>query len=190
MFYKVKVKDYVRVAPDKFKDNLEEALITELKSKYDGHISTELGTVIDVAGIDVMRDGVIIPGDGAVFYATEFSLITFIPEMQEVILGRIKDIADFGAFINIGPAEGMIHISQTMNDFVSFNKEKTLIGKDTKRLLKVGDACRARIVSISFKDVSNPKIGLTMRQDGLGKEEWSTEPIAVKAKKGKEGKDE
>jgi DNA-directed RNA polymerase subunit E' len=186
MFYKVKVKDYIRVSPDRFKDDLDEALVQEIKAKYDGHISTELGTVIDVSGVETVRDGVIIPGDGAVFYETEFSILTFIPEMQEVVLGRVKDIADFGAFMNLGPAEGMIHISQTMNDFVSFNKEKTLAGKDTKRVLKVGDGCRARIVSISFKDLSNPKIGLTMRQDGLGKEEWANEPAPAKAKKGKE----
>ncbi|MGV8162741.1 MAG: DNA-directed RNA polymerase [Candidatus Nanoarchaeia archaeon] len=187
MFYKVKVKDFIRVPPDKFKEDLDEALIVEIKAKYDGHISAELGTVVDISGVDMTRDGVIIPGDGAVFYETEFSLITFLPEMQEVILGRIKDIADFGAFINFGPAEGMIHISQTMNDFVSFNKEKTLMGKDTKRILKVGDGCRARIVSVSFRDVSNPKIGLTMRQDGLGKEEWGNEPVvAAKSKKVKE----
>jgi len=172
MFYRLKVKDYIRIPPDKFKLDLEEAMTSEIKAKYDGHISKELGTVIDVTGIADIKDGVIIPGDGACFYETEFELISFVPEMQEVVLGSIKDIADFGAFLSMGPAEGMIHISQTMNDFVSFNKEKTLLGKDTKRVLKVGDKCRARIISISYKDVSNPKIGLTMRQDGLGKEEW------------------
>ena len=175
MFYKIKVKDFIRIAPDKFELDLEEAMIVEIKAKYEGHISEEVGIVIDVLKIEKIEDGTIIPGDGATFYETEFSLITFIPEMQEVLLGSIKDIADFGAFINMGPAEGMIHISQTMNDFVSFNKEKTLLGKDTKRVLKVGDLCKARIISISYKDVSNPKIGLTMRQDYLGKDEWMRE---------------
>ena len=175
MFYKIKVKDFIRIAPDKFGLDLEEAMIVEIKAKYEGHISEDVGIVIDVLRIEGIQDGTIIPGDGATFYETEFSLITFIPEMQEVLLGSIKDIADFGAFINMGPAEGMIHISQTMNDFVSFNKEKTLLGKDTKRVLKVGDLCRARIISISYKDLSNPKIGLTMRQDALGKEEWMRE---------------
>ncbi|PIN81423.1 DNA-directed RNA polymerase [Candidatus Woesearchaeota archaeon CG10_big_fil_rev_8_21_14_0_10_32_9] len=183
MFYKIKVKDFIRIPPEKFKLDLEEAMIVEIKSKYDGHISGELGTVIDVSGIDKINDGVIIPGDGANFYEAEFTLLTFLPEMQEVVLGTIKDIADFGAFISIGPAEGMIHISQTMNDFVSFNKEKTLLGKDTKRVLKVGDKCRARIISISYKDPSNPKLGLTMRQDGLGKEEWSNDQAVQKGKK-------
>ena len=188
MFYKLKVKDFIRVAPELFATELEDALIQEVKKKYDGHISQELGTVIDVSNIDSVQDGIIIPGDGAIFYKTEFTMLTFIPESQEVILGTIKDIADFGAFINLGPSEGMIHVSQTMNDFVSFNKEKTLIGKETKRLLKVGDICKARIISISYKDVSNPKIGLTMRQEGLGKEEWGDQPVKKKTVKTKEDK--
>ena len=187
MFYKIKVKDFVRIAPDNFDKDLKEAMITEIKAKYEGHISEQIGIVIDVLGVENIQDGTIIPGDGATFYETEFSLITFIPEMQEVLLGSIKDIADFGAFINMGPAEGMIHISQTMNDFVSFNKEKSLLGKDTKRVLKVGDLCKARIISISYKDVSNPKIGLTMRQEFLGKEEWSREEKKPKKEKPKKG---
>lgn len=173
MFYKLRAKDFIRIPPDKFKMDLEEAMIGEIRHKYEGHISKELGTVIDVAGIKEIKDGIIIPGDGATFYETEFELITFIPELQEVVLGSIKDIADFGAFLSIGPSEGMIHISQTMNDFVSFSKDKSLLGKETKRTLKVGDKCRARIISVSYKDLSNPKIGLTMRQEGLGKPEWS-----------------
>ena len=175
MFYKVKVKDFIRIPPESFEFELDDAMIKEIKKKYDGHISKEVGTVIDVSGLDSIKDGVIIPGDGATFYETEFSLLSFMPEMHEVIPGTIKDIADFGAFFNMGPAEGMIHISQTMNDFVSFNKEKTLAGKDTKRVLKVGDKARAKIISVSYKDVSNPKIGLTMRQEGLGKDEWVAE---------------
>ena len=187
MFYRIKVKDFIRIAPDKFDMDLKEAMIIEIKSKYEGHISEEIGIVIDVLGVDEIQDGTIIPGDGATFYQTEFSLITFIPEMQEVILGSIKDIADFGAFINMGPREGMIHISQTMNDFVSFNKEKTLLGKETKRVLKVGDICKARIISISYKDVSDPKIGLTMRQEYLGKDEWNKEEKPKKEKPTKKG---
>ncbi len=115
-----------------------------------------------------------------------FEILTFKPEMQEIVLGKIKDIAEFGAFINIGPVDGMIHISQTMDDFVSFSKDKTLTGKETKRILKVNDLCRARIIAVSFKDMLNPKLGLTMRQQGLGKLDWLKEEIEEKAPKKEE----
>jgi len=184
MFYKVKIKDHVRVSPDKFGMDLTQAVITEIKSKYSGFISKELGLVIDVSEVNNIGEGIIIPGDGASYYETTFDLLTFEPEMQEVVRGKIKDIADFGVFFSMGPIDGMIHISQTMNDFVSFSKDKVLLGKDSKRSIKVGDRCRSRIIAISYKDVANPKLGLTMRQAGLGKEEW----IESDLKEGAEGK--
>lgn len=185
MFYKVKVKDHVRIPPNKFGMDINKAMIEEIKEKFGGFISKELGMVIDVASLDDIGEGIIIPGDGASYYEATFDLITFEPEMQEVISGNIRDIADFGAFITMGPLDGMIHISQTINDFVSFSKDKVLQGKDTKRSLKVNDKCKARIIQVSYKDIANPKIGLTMRQQGLGKEEWIKEDFDKTAPKDK-----
>jgi len=68
-----------------------------------------------------------------------------------------------------------------------------LSGKSTKRVLKKGDNCIARIVAISYKGDS-PKIGLTMRQPGLGRVEWIEEDKkkarAAEKKAGKEEKSE
>ena len=175
MFYRTKLKDHIRVSPSLFGLSAEEAVTKCIKKKYDGYISKDLGTVIDVSKVIEIREGIILPGDGASYYDTTFELLTFKPEMQEVVLGRIRDIADFGAFIHLGPIEGMIHVSQAMDDFVSFSKEKVLSGKESKRTLKVGDRCRARIIAVSFRDVTNPKLGLTMRQEFLGKLEWIEE---------------
>ncbi len=180
MFYRTELKDHIRVPPNIFDVPLEEAIVQRVKKKYEGYISKDFGIVIDVLSIDNIGEGIIIPGDGAPYYKIDFELLTYKPEMQEVVLGKIKDIADFGAFINLGPIDGMIHVSQTMDDFVSFSKEKVLTGKESKRVLKVGDSCRARIIAVSFKDLQNPKIGLTMRQTGLGKLEWVEEDQAPK----------
>jgi DNA-directed RNA polymerase subunit E' len=190
MFYRTKLKDHVRVTPELFGLTAEESVTKCIKKKYDGYISKDLGTVIDVSKVLEIREGVIIPGDGASYYDTTFELITFKPEMQEVVLGRIRDIADFGAFIHLGPIEGMIHVSQAMDDFVSFSKEKVLSGKDSKRTLKVGDRCRARIIAVSFRDVTNPKLGLTMRQEFLGKLDWIEEDKEGGAKKAKKASKE
>jgi len=172
MFYKAKLKDHIRVSPDKFGLEVRQAIISEVKSKYSGFISKDFGLVIDVSGVSTIGEGIIIPGDGASYYETSFELLTFEPEIQEVVKGKIKEVAEFGVFFSMGPVDGMIHISQTMNDFVSFSKDKVLQGKDGKRSLKINDQCRARIIAVSYKDVANPKLGLTMRQIGLGKEEW------------------
>ena len=137
-----------------------------------GFFSKDLGIVIDVSDVKETGEGVIIPGDGSAYYEAKFEILTFKPELQEVIVGRIRDIVDFGAFITLGPIDGMIHVSQTMDDFVSFSKEKTLAGKESKKTLKINDVCRARIIAVSFKDPLNPKLGLTMRQQGLGRLDW------------------
>jgi len=172
MFYKIEAKDHIRVPPNLFGLELEDAVTVRIKKKYEGHISKDIGIVIDISSINNIGEGIIVHGDGASYYDVDFELISFKPELHEVVMGKIKDIADFGAFINLGPIEGMIHISQTMDDFVSFSKDKTLAGKESKKSLKVNDACRARIIAVSFKDPSNPKLGLTMRQQGLGRLDW------------------
>ena len=175
MYYKIELKDHIRVPPNMFDLDVEEAVIKRIKKKYDGHISNDLGIVVDVCDLKEIGEGVIIPGDGSSYYEAKFEVLSFKPEMQEVIIGRIKDIVDFGAFITLGPIDGMIHVSQTMDDFVSFSKEKTLSGKESKRILKINDVCRARIIAVSFKDPLNPKLGLTMRQQGIGKLDWIEE---------------
>ncbi len=194
MYYEEKIKDHIRVPPDHFNLPVEEAILRRIKKDYEGYISKDLGIVIDVGGVEQINEGVIIPGDGAAYYEAVFTLMVFKPEQQEVVVGKIKDITDFGAFLQLGAIDGMIHVSQTMDDFVSFSKDKTLVGKESKRSLRVGDKCRARIIAISYKDINNPKIGLTMRQPGLGKLEWIEEDlqkestVSAPAKKVKEAK--
>ncbi|MBU89950.1 DNA-directed RNA polymerase [Candidatus Woesearchaeota archaeon] len=190
MYYKVEIKDRVRVPPNLFDLDTTEAVIKSIKRKYDGYISKDIGIVIDVSGIKGIGEGVIIPGDGSSYYEATFEVLTFKPELQEVVVGRIRDIVDFGAFITLGPIDGMIHVSQTMDDFVSFSKEKTLSGKESKKTLKINDICRARIIAVSFKDPLNPKLGLTMRQQGLGRLDWIEEEEEEKKPVKKEEKKE
>lgn len=181
MFYLIEVEDFIRVEPRLFGLPTKEAVEQQLKESYTDHFDKELGKVIAVAGVDAIEEGIIIPGDGAAYYKSNFKLVVWRPEMQELVYGTIKEITNFGAFIDLGIMQGMIHISQTMDDYVSFSKTNTLIGKNNKKSLKKGDACMARIVAISFK-LGEPKIGLTMRQPGLGKLEWIQEE-KQKAKK-------
>ncbi len=175
MFYKVKVRDHIRVPPYMFNLSKKQAVLDNIKSSYENYISKDFGFAVAVVDAGNVKEGVIVPGDGAGYYEAEFELLTYKPEVNELVHGKIRDITDFGAFMDIGGVEGMVHISQSMDDFVSFSKEKVLQGKKTGRSIKVGDRCRARIIAVSYKDLHNPKIGLTMRQEGLGKVEWLDE---------------
>ena len=184
MFYLTEVEDYVRVEPKLFGLPTLEAVSLQLKEIYSNHYDKEMGNVISVIEVLKIGEGVIIPGDGAAYYNSKFKLLTWKPEVNELVPGIISEIANFGAFVDMGTMRGMIHISQTMDDYVSFSKTNTLLGKVSKKILKQGDLCIARIVAISHKG-ETPKIGLTMRQPGLGKLEWIKEE---KIKKEKEDK--
>jgi len=181
MFYLTEVEDYVRVEPKLFGLPTTEAVEKQLKEIYENYYDKKLGKVVLVIDVLEVREGVIIPGDGAAYYNSKFKLLTWKPELQELVYGIISEITNFGAFIDMGAMRGMIHISQTMDDYVSFSKANSLLGKSTKRSLKQGDLCIARIVALSHKG-DEPKIGLTMRQPGLGKLEWIKEDKIKKEK--------
>jgi DNA-directed RNA polymerase subunit E' len=181
MFYIVEVEDYVRVEPKLFGLDTADAVEKQLKETYANYYDKELGKVIEVIEVLGIGGGVIIPGDGAAYYNSKFKLLVWKPELHELVYGTIAEITNFGAFIDMGVMRGMIHISQTMDDFVSFSKSNLLSGKMSKRNLKQGDTCMARIVAISHKG-DDPKIGLTMRQPGLGKLEWIKEDSQKKEK--------
>ena len=177
MFYHIEARSHIRVPPTSFTQDTKKAILAQLREQFSNFISKDLGLIIGVSDVLKIGDGILIPGDGAAYYEVQFKLVTFKPENQEVVHGMISEMAEFGAFMNLGPIDGMIHISQTMDDFVSFNKAGTLTGKESKRVLKVGDFCRARIIAISYKELSSPKIGLTMRQPWLGNINWIEEEL-------------
>ena len=181
MFYLTDVEDYVRVEPKLFGLPTTEAVDKQLRETYADYYNKELGKVVAVIEISEIGEGVIIPGDGAAYYNSKFKLLVWKPELQELVYGIISEITNFGAFIDIGVMRGMIHISQTMNDYVSFSKANSLLGKASKRSLKSGDLCMARVVAISHKG-NEPKLGLTMRQPGVGKLEWIQEDKIKKEK--------
>ncbi|PIN77745.1 DNA-directed RNA polymerase [Candidatus Woesearchaeota archaeon CG10_big_fil_rev_8_21_14_0_10_34_12] len=171
MFYIAHVEDYVRVEPKFFGLETKDAVEKQLNTTYEDYTDKELGTVVIVVSVDEVGEGIIIPGDGAAYYNSRFKLLVYKPDLQELVFCNVLEITNFGAFMDMGVTKGMIHITQVMDDYVSFSKSGTLIAKSGKKSLKKGDACLARIVALSEKG-SELKIGLTMRQPGLGRIDW------------------
>jgi len=101
-------------------------------------------------------------------------MLVYKPLMHELVEGNITEITEFGSFVRISPIEGLIHVSQIMDDYINYDaKTPSFIGKKTGKKLVVDDNVTARIVTISLKgNIQNSKIGLTMRQPFLGKEGW------------------
>ncbi len=174
MFKLVTLQDTIRIPPDTFGNPLEKVGLDQVKTKYEGLVDEELGYVIAVTKVEVSPIGKIIPGDGATYHKVNFSLVTFSPVLQEIVEGDVVEIADFGAFLRIGPVDALLHVSQLMDDYISYDeKQGVLLGKETKRKLIAGDHVRVRITAVSFgRAGSSGKIGVTARQPSLGKLEW------------------
>jgi DNA-directed RNA polymerase subunit E' len=180
MFKLITLQDTIRIPPETFGNPLEAVGREQVKAKYEGVVDEELGYVIAVTGVEVSPIGKIIPGDGATFHKVNFSLLTFYPLIQEIVEGDVVEIADFGAFVRIGPVDALLHVSQLMDDFISYDeKQGILLGKETKRKLSSGDQVRVRITAVSLgRAGSSGKIGVTARQPFLGKLEWLKQDIA------------
>ncbi|MEM3477835.1 MAG: DNA-directed RNA polymerase, partial [Archaeoglobaceae archaeon] len=119
-------------------------------------------------------------GDGAIYFEVTFNAICFKPSLQEVVEGEVVEVVEFGCFVSIGPFDALLHMSQITDDYMVFDeKNKRLVGKETKKVLTEGDFVRARIVSLSLKEREPEKsrIGLTMRQPWLGALKWIEEEI-------------
>ena len=168
------MEDTIRIPPDTFGNPLEAVGYQQVKAKYEGVVDEELGYVIAVTEVKVSSIGKIIPGDGATYHRVNFSLLTFYPKIQEVVEGEVVEIADFGAFVRIGPIDALLHVSQLMDDFISYDeKQGVLLGKESKRRLMSGDQVRVRVTAVSLgRAGSSDKIGVTARQPFLGKLEW------------------
>ena len=182
MYQIIEIEDMVRVPPHDFEKPLDEVLKNLLAVKYEGILDRDVGAVVAVTDVKTDSIGRVIPGDGAAYYNTTFKALTYHPELQEVVEGEVIEIVEFGAFVRLGPLDGLIHVSQITDDYLNYDeKNSRFTGKETKKTLAEGDKVRARIVTISLKKAKENKIGLTMRQAGLGKFEWLD---------GEEGKEE
>ena len=185
------ISDKIRVSPDKFGMELEDAVKASLEEKLEGSIDKNLGVILSVMSIRKVGEGTILPGDGALYYPVEFSVLTYIPEQHELVKGEVIDVTEFGVFVRIGPVDGMVHVSQLMDDFVSYDpKNLMFMGKKTKRRMKEKSVVFARIISVSMAE-NQYKIGLTTRQPGLGSTEWykkEEKRVAKKTEKKKRGR--
>ena len=178
MYKRVRLKDTVEVPPRHLAGVSPELVKRLLQDKLEGRMDEDVGSVVSVTAVHDIGDGAVLPNRPGVYYEAEFDAVTFDPQMQEVVDGEVVEVVSFGAFVGIGPVDGLLHVSQISDEYLAYDEEnQQLASRDSNRVLSVGDAVRARIVTKSI-DERNPrdsKIGLTAKQPGLGKHGWLEE---------------
>ena len=178
MFSISTLTDVVRIPPKLFGESLKKAAITILREKYESMINPDLGYVIMILDVKVESMGKIVSGDGGTFHKVEFNALTFYPKLQEIVLGEIVEITDFGAFVRIGATDALLHLSQVMDDYLKSDvKSGMILANQSGRTLKIGSTLRAIITAVSLGKTAAMKIGITCRQPFLGATEWIEEEI-------------
>ncbi len=154
-------------------------MLTELaQQQFEGKLVDGQSLTVTIRNVTPVGEGHIIHGDGGVYQEVQYEALLFKSEIQEVVEGSVVEIRKFGAFVRFGPLDGLLHVSQIMDDRVNIDEHnQRLVGTESKRDLKVGYKVRGRVVSLSLSEISprDSRIGLTMRQPGLGRLEWIQE---------------
>ena len=178
MYMLTEVEKIVRIPPVELKEDIDKVIDNLTWATYEGRLGEDKTFTVLIRNVRTVGPGRIVHGDGAVYQTVKFDQIVFKPRENEIIEGVVVEILKFGAFVRFGPLDGLLHISQVMDDRVDIDEtNQRLVGKETGRYLAVGDVVKARVVSIDLneKNPQDSKIGLTMRQPGLGKIEWLEE---------------
>ena len=187
MYAMVELEDTIRIEPIRFGENLDEVIEEMVHKTFEGTMRKKYGLIVVTDNIRPVGDGKVIHGDGAMYQRVRFDALVFKPELQEVVDGVVCEVVEFGVFCHIGPLDALIHMSQIMNDYVEIDVENEMMkGKENKLVLRKLDAVRARVVALSLNDLTprESKIGLTMRQPGLGAHQWLKEGVVEKTEKG------
>ena len=191
MFKTVTIKDNVRVLPAKFGLEINDAIKESLQETIEGKIYPELGVLLAVTDVMEVGEGSIVPEDGAIHYPAQFKVLVYRPEINEMVLGEVVDVTEFGAFTRIGPIDALVHVSQVMDDKMAYDpKNSVFTGKKTGNKLQEGNIVRARVVGVSLSK-GRSKISLTMRQPCMGALDWIEKDKKKSTKEpGKETKQE
>jgi len=189
MYYKMQLADKVRVPPNRLGEDLTSVILDVLQEHLEGSIDKEIGIFIAITKVLGIGEGEIVPGDGAVYYDVDFEAVVLRLALQEVLEGLVVETTSFGAFVSLGPIDAMLHVSQISDEYINYDeKNARLICQESKRFIGVGEPVRVRVVTLSLneREPRDSKIGLTMRQSGLGTARWLEEDMAKEKEKEKE----
>jgi DNA-directed RNA polymerase subunit E' len=183
MYLSEKRKDVIRIPPERLGEDINEISRELTQHSFEGKIVGDRSLIVSTTDITPLGEGRIVHGDGAVYQDVEYDALIFRLDNQEVIEGTVCEILKFGAFVRFGPLDGLLHISQVMDDHIDVDVDnQRLMGKESRRDIRVNNEVRARIVTVSVNE-RNPresKIGLTMRQSALGRVDWLQEDLSRK----------
>ncbi|MFX0014560.1 MAG: DNA-directed RNA polymerase [Promethearchaeota archaeon] len=173
MYYLTRIRETVRVPPNRFGESIENVILDISRTKNETTIGSDVGMIVAVLSILEVSPGRIVPGDGATFHDVEYEAITFRPLDDEVSEGEVVETTKFGFFMRIGCTDALAHISQIADEYfqISSRSSGVLVGRESGRTIRPGDLVRGKIITATVDHVSM-KIAVTMKGEGLGLKSW------------------
>jgi small subunit ribosomal protein S1 len=106
-----------------------------------------------VIEVDRVRHRLILSERSALQETRETIKDRLLDELQEGVIktGRVTSLADFGAFVNIDGADGLVHLSEISWERIDHPSE----------VLKVGQEVKVKVIAV---DQERKRIGLSIRQ--------------------------
>ncbi len=122
---------------------------------------------VKVIEVDRERHRLILSERSALQETRETLKERLLEELHEgsVRTGRITSVADFGAFVNIDGADGLVHLSEISWDHINHPNE----------VLKVGQEVQVKVIAV---DRERKRIGLSIRQ--TQSDPWLRKVAAIK----------
>ncbi|NPV55499.1 MAG: S1 RNA-binding domain-containing protein [Anaerolineae bacterium] len=135
------------------------------EQRYSSMVGDEIS--VSVIEVDRERRRLILSERAASTETRESVKDRLIEELNvgDVRSGRVTSLADFGAFVNINGADGLVHLSEISWDRITHPSE----------LLKVGQEVKVKIIAV---DREKRRIGLSIRQ--LQHDPWNERVAAIK----------
>ncbi len=189
MFYVYTIKDTISIPPAHFGEDLNKAAEVILRKRHERLLEKDIGIILAVFNVREISDGFIMPGDPSTHHDVTFDMLAFNLDVGEILMGEVSELVDFGCFVRLGPIDGLVHLSQITNDFITNDRKSgTFVLRNSGRTIKKGDVVYVKVSTISLKNnIKDTKIALTMRPDSLGKYEWTKEPIKTKDRRDSRG---
>lgn len=162
MFILSKITDLVRIPPDQFHREPEDAITHQLNNKFANKIIPHIGLCVTVYDLLEVDEGQLKPGDGSPYINVTFRALVFKPFVGEIITGWISKCTAEGIKVSLSGMFDDIFIPQSMMFegsyySVSDNAWVWPMDEETKLYFDINEKIRFRVEQEVFLDVK-PKV--------------------------------
>ncbi|HIJ16572.1 MAG TPA: S1 RNA-binding domain-containing protein, partial [Thermoplasmata archaeon] len=99
-------EDVVRIPPNLLGEDFGALSARLTQESFQNKVEGDGSYTVLVRNIELMGEGRIIHGDGAVYQKVKFETVMFRPTLHEVVEGTVCEVLKFGAFVRFGPLDG------------------------------------------------------------------------------------